>query len=237
MIEAGYSTNEIEVIKNKVDKYLKLREEIRMASGEKLDLKTYEADMRHLIDTYIQAEGSRRIDPFGDQSLLDIMINSGITKAIENIPEGIRNNKEAVAETIENNVRVKIIKDHLIDPAYFDEMSKLLSEIIKERKANAVSYENYLKKIAELAKRVKNLTRDDLPAGIKTNAQRALYRNLGKNEKLAVLVDTAVHNSIRADFRGNPPKENLIKMAIYKVLKDKAEVERIFQIVKQQNEY
>jgi type I restriction enzyme R subunit len=237
MIEAGYSTNEIEVIKNKVDKYLKLREEIRMASGEKLDLKTYEADMRHLIDTYIQAEGSRRIDPFGDQSLLDIMINSGITKAIENIPEGIRNNKEAVAETIENNVRVKIIKDHLIDPAYFDEMSKLLSEIIKERKANAVSYENYLKKIAELAKRVKNLTRDDLPIGIKTNAQRALYRNLGKNEKLAVLVDAAVHNSIRADFRGNPPKENLIKMAIYKVLKDKAEVERIFQIVKQQNEY
>ncbi|MBE3128850.1 MAG: hypothetical protein IMZ60_04135 [Actinobacteria bacterium] len=193
--------------------------------------------MRHLIDTYIQAEDSRRIDPFGDQSLLDIMINSGITKAIENIPEEIRNNKEAVAETIENNVRVKIIKDHLIDPAYFAEMSKLLSEIIKERKANAVSYEEYLKKIAELAKRVKNLTRDDLPAGIKTNAQRALYRNLGKSEKLAVLVDAAVYDSRHADWQGNPPKENLIKMAIYKVLKDKAEVERIFQIVKQQNEY
>jgi len=237
MIEAGYSTDGIEVIKKKVDKYLKLREEIRMASGEKLDLKTYEADMRHLIDTYIQAEGSRRIDPFGEQSLLDIMINSGITEAIENIPEGIRNNKEAVAETIENNVRVKIIKDHLIDPAYFNEMSKLLSEIIKERKANAVSYEEYLKKIAELAKRVKNLTRDDLPAGIKTNAQRALYRNLGKSEKLAVLVDAAVYGSRHADWQGNPPKENLIKMAIYKVLKDKAEVERIFQIVKQQNEY
>jgi len=62
------------VIKNKVDKYLKLREEIRMASGEKLDLKTYEADMRHLIDTYIQAEDSRRIDPFGDQSLRQLKI-------------------------------------------------------------------------------------------------------------------------------------------------------------------
>jgi type I restriction enzyme R subunit len=32
-----------------------------MASGEKLDMKPFEADMRHLIDTYIQAEGSRRI--------------------------------------------------------------------------------------------------------------------------------------------------------------------------------
>ncbi|MCX5711733.1 MAG: HsdR family type I site-specific deoxyribonuclease [Candidatus Omnitrophica bacterium] len=237
MSEAGYSTDEIVVIKNKVDKYLKLREEIRMASGEKLDLKTYEADMRHLIDTYIQAEDSRRIDPFGNQSLLDIMIKSGIADAIKKLPEGIRSSQEAVAETIENNVRVKIIKDHLIDPAYFDEMSKLLSEIVRERKANAVSYEEYLKKIAELVKRVANITRDDLPIGIKTNAQRALYHNLGKNEKLAVLVDAAVYSSRYADWRGNIPGEKLIKQAIYEVLEDKAEVERIFQIIKQQNEY
>jgi len=237
MSEAGYSVDEIKVIKNKVDKYLKLREEIRMASGEKLDLKTYEADMRHLIDTYIQAEDSRRIDPFGDQSLLDIMIKSGIVDAIKNLPEGIRKKKEAVAETIENNVRVKIIKDHLIDPAYFDEMSKLLSEIIRERKANAVSYEEYLKKIAELTKQVKNPAHDDLPAGIKTNAQRALYNNLGKDEKLAVLVDAAVYSSRCADWRGNIPAENLIKQAIHKELKDISEVENIFQIIKQQNEY
>jgi len=125
----------------------------------------------------------------------------------------------------------------LTDPAYFDEMSKLLSEIIKERKADAVSYEEYLKKIAELAKRVKNSAYDNLPAGIKTNAQRALYNNLGKNEKLAVLVDTAVYSSRRADWRGNIPSENLIKQAIYKELKDEAEVERIFRIVEEQSEY
>ncbi len=237
MSEAGYSAGEIEMIENKVDKYLKLREEIRMASGEKLDLKTYEADMRHLIDTYIQAEDSRRIDPFGDQSLLDIMINSGIAEAINNLPEGIRSSKEAVAETIAGNVRAKIIKDHLIDPAYFDEMSKLLSAIIKERKENAISYEEYLKKIAELAKRVTNPAQDDLPAEIKTNAQRALYHNLGNSAKSAGLVNDAVYSSRRADWRGNIPSENLIKQAIYEVLHDKDEVERIFQIIKQQNEY
>jgi type I restriction enzyme, R subunit len=95
----------------------------------------------------------------------------------------------------------------------------------------------YLKKIDDLAKRVANLTRGDLPAGIKSNAQRALYRNLGKNEGLAISVDTAVRTSLRADWRGNTPSENEIKYAIYKVLHDKAEVERIFQIVKQQDEY
>ena len=91
------------------------------------------------------------------------------------MPDGIKSSHEAVAETIENNVRRKIIKEHLIDPAYFEEMSEVLSEIIRERKANAINYEEYLKKIAELAKRVNTMTRDDLPPTIQTHGQRALY--------------------------------------------------------------
>jgi len=47
-----------------------------------------------------------------------------------------------------------------------------------------------------------------------TTAQRALYRNLGNNEKLAVLVDAAVFKSKRADWRGNPPSEQEIKGAV-----------------------
>ena len=40
-------------IKQQQTHYLNIREIIRKASGETLDLKPYEADMRHLIDTYI----------------------------------------------------------------------------------------------------------------------------------------------------------------------------------------
>ncbi len=237
MEEAGYTVKEIEDIKKRLDFYLKLREEIRKSSGETLDLKTYEADMRYLIDNFIQASESKRIDPFGDQTLLDIIVKSGIANAINNLPQGIKSNKEAVAETIENNVRRKIIKEHLIDPAYFEEMSKLLSEIIKERKASAVSYEEYLKKIAELAKRVNNMTRDDLPARIQTLAQRALYNNLGKDEALAIAMDEAIKRVKKADFKGDLRKENEIKAEIFKILKDENEVERIFPIIKQQSEY
>jgi type I restriction enzyme R subunit len=237
MEEAGYSDKEIEGIKKQLDFYLNLREEIRKASGETLDLKTYEADMRHLIDNFIQAEEPRKISLFENQTLIDLIVNTGIANAINNLPQGIKSSKEAIAETIENNVRRKIIKDHLIDPAYFEEMSKLLNEIIKERKANAVSYEEYLKKIAELAKRVNNLIRDDLPARIQTPAQRALYNNLGKNEALAIATDEAINRVKKADWKGNPQKENEIKAAIYEILKDRNEVERIFPIIKQQNEY
>ena len=46
MTEAGYTDKEIENIKKTLDNYLRLREIIRKASGETLDMKPFEADMR-----------------------------------------------------------------------------------------------------------------------------------------------------------------------------------------------
>lgn len=237
MNEAGYTDKEIKDVKWTLDNYLRLREIIRRASGETLDMKPYEADMRFLIDNFIQADQSRRIDPFENQSLLDIIIHSSIAEAVNQLPEGIRCSKEAVAETIENNVRQKIIKEHLIDPAYFEEMSKLLNTIIAELREKKINYEQYLQKMADLAKRVMNSQRADLPKSIKTSAQRALYNNLYKNEELTMACDDAVRANKLADWKGDEKKEEVLKAAIYKVLKSIDEVERIFPIIKQQHDY
>ena len=237
MEAAGYSEKEIADIKKQLDFYLKLREEIRKASGETLDLKTYEADMRHLIDNYIQAEESQKISPFGELTLLEIIVNTGIADAINSLPKGIQASKEAVAETIENNVRQKIIKEHLIDPAFFEEMSVLLNEIIKERKVNAISYEEYLKKIADLAKKVNEEKNDSTPDALNTPAKRALYNNLSLNESLALSVHESICQYRPDNWKGNETKERVIKSKLYEVLGDEKEVERLFPIVKQQGEY
>jgi len=237
MEEAGYTVSETIKIKKELDHYLKLREDIRIASGEVLDLKTYEADMRHLIDTYIQAEEPETISPFSDMSLLDIINSEGIVEAIESLPKGLRSSNEAVAETIENNVRKKIIKEHLIDPAFFEEMSKLLAELIKARKENAITYEEYLQKIAELAKQVNEGKSEETPNVLVTVAQRALYNNLGKDEDLAMQIDKVVKAEKRDDWRGNLPKEREIKQALFEVLKDVDKVEEIFTIIREQREY
>ncbi|MBW2558602.1 MAG: HsdR family type I site-specific deoxyribonuclease [Deltaproteobacteria bacterium] len=237
MEAAGYTRGEIDEIKKQLDFYLKLREEIRKASGETLDLKTYEADMRHLIDNYIQAEESQKISPFGDLTLLEIIVNTGIADAINSLPKGLQGSKEAVAETIENNVRRKIIKEHLIDPAFFEEMSILLNEIIKERKANAISYEEYLNKIAELAKTVQQGKSEKTPDELKTPAQRVLYNNLGEDTILALEVHENIIKHRPDNWKGNKTKEQIIKGKLYDVLGDEKEVERIFPIVKKQNEY
>lgn len=234
---AGYSANEAAEIKAEVADYAKLRETIRKASGETIDLKAYEADMRHLIDTYIEADHAKVISMFDDVPLLDIIVKSGIADAINTLPDSIKGNKDAVAETIANNVRSKILKEHLNDPAYYEKMSKLLDEIIADLKAKRDDYEAYLKKVAELAKKVQQGTGDGLPPTMDTPGRRALYNNLGMNESLVLAIDSEMKSSRPDGWRGNLAKEKIVKGAIYKVVKDEEQVEKVFPILKQHKEY
>ncbi len=234
---AGLNDHEIEHVKKRLDHYAKLREVIRNASNETLDLKSYEADMRYLLDSYIQADTAVVISPFGDMPLMDMIVKSGIAEAINAMPGGIKSNREAVAETIENNVRSAIIKDHLLDPAFFERMSQLLAEIIKRRKEKAVEYEEYLNQITELANKVATGHTDNTPRVLDTPAKRALYHNLDNDEALALEIDAVVRVTKSDGWRGNQAKESQVKYAIWKIVNDQNEVERIFNIVSQQSEY
>ncbi len=234
---AGYGDAKIKEIKGDLDRYAKLREIIRKASGETIDLKAYEADMRHLIDTYIEADEPRKISPFDGMPLLELIVKSGIAEAINRLPEGIKSNRGAIAETIENNVRSKIIKEHLNDPAFYEKMSALLDELIAARKSKAIEYEEYLKQIAALAIKVQAGQAADTPQALDTPGRRALYNNLNQNENMAITIDEAVKEARPDGWRGHKAREQVIKKALYDVLQDIAEVERIFLIIKQQREY
>jgi type I restriction enzyme R subunit len=233
---AGYSDADIKRIKKHVDDFVKLREIIRNASGENIDLKAYEADMRYLLDTYIEASEPNVISPFGDLPLLELIVKTGMADALSQLPKSLQGNHEAVAETIENNIRYTIIKAHLNDPAYFDKMSQLLNEIIANRKAKAIEYAEYLKQIAELAKKVISPSNPMSPT-IDTAGKRAIYNNLNENEELALAIDRKIKEVRPHGWRGVPAKESVIQFALYELLNDVAEVERIFAIIKQQSEY
>ena len=259
---AGYNTADISRIKHQIDHYLKVREIIRKASGETLDLKAYEADMRHLIDTYIEADEPRTISPFDGMSLLELIVKTGIDNAINTQLGVLKENKNAVAETIENNVRSKILKEHLADPIYYEKMSTLLDEIIADRKAEVIEYEEYLRRIAKLARDVEVGLAEDTPEQLKNSpALRALYNNLKKAGetpaladrvaeapeeyevssdqvlKKAMEIDAAVKQARPDEWRGVQAREQVIKAALYACLQDEDEVERIFLIIKAQGEY
>ena len=166
--------------------------------------------------------------------LLDLIVKTGIAEAINSQLGGLRGNKDAIAETIENNVRRKIVKDHLNDPAFFARMSALLDEIIAARRAKAIEYEGYLLQIANLVKHLQAGQSENTPSRLDTPGKRALYNNLNENEDLALRIDEKI-KAVRPDaWRGVQAREQTIKRALYEVLGDKSEVERIFLIIVQQ---
>ncbi len=248
---AGYAEADVARIKKQMDHYLNVREIVRKAAGEYLDLKAYEADMRHLIDTYIEADEPRKISPFDNIGLLELIVKLGIAHAIDAQLGGMKGNRGAIAETIENNVRSKIIKEHLNDPAYFEKMSALLDEIIALRKAKAIEYEEYLKRVAEIVMRVEAGQADDAPKELKTKGLRALYNNLRASHgdgagqtaaehpalTIALKIDEAIKANRPDGWRGVHAKEQVIKATLDYILKNDAEVESIFMIIKQWPEY
>jgi type I restriction enzyme R subunit len=231
MLEAGYTITEQAEIDKKLIFYTALKETIGNASGDFIDLKSYEADMRRLIDTYIKADDSRKIGEFDDFTLLDFVRAQGEKLGGKG--------KEAAAEAIENNIRKKVVEKILINPKYYEKMSAILDELIRARREGAIAYEKLLEKYIELTKNAEQPENNThYPENIRhSGALRAFYDNCGENEELALAIDKAVCESKQADFRYNQFKERKIKQALYRVLNDKDEVERLYNIVVEQGEY
>ncbi len=202
MSQAGYSAKEAEEIEKKVKFFTNLRDEIKHASGEYIDLKSFEPGMRQLIDMYISADPSRKISGFGDMSLIQLIVERG-EAALEQLPKGIREDREAMAETIEHNARKVIIEESPGNPKYYEKMSELLDELVRERKREAIAYEEYLKRIIELTRRVKQPANSrDYPSTLNTAAKRALYDNLERNAALALDLDELIRNTMQDSWRG-----------------------------------
>lgn len=241
MAEAGYKPKEIESIKNDIKHFESVRKEIQLASGDWVDLKQYEPAMRHLIDSYIGAEESKKVSAFDDFSLIELMVKDG-KAALDKLPENIKKDKKAMAETIENNMRKVIIEESPTNPIYYEKMSVLLDELIKMRNLEAEQYEEYLKKIVELAIKIKKPeTSNEYPSAINTQAKRALYDNLDKDEPLSIAMDSAIIYGKYDNWEGHPQREKHLKIKVVKpVLEEYHKPEKldpIFEVIKQQKEY
>ena len=150
MEDAGYTNAQAEAIKKEIAHYVDVRAEVKLGAGEDVDFKQYEAGMRYLLDTYIQASASETVSNFEDTGLIDLIVKLG-AGALDKLPAGIRKDPEAVAETITNNMRKVIIDERAMNPKYYDKMSELLDAILEERRRGALDYKDYMAKLLEHA--------------------------------------------------------------------------------------
>src|SRR5438445_4020966 len=111
---AGYAADEAEQVKREVKHYENVRGEVKLASGDAIDLKRYEPAMRHLIDTYIRAEESVTVSELDDLSLVQLIVERGV-EGLKKASKTLKMKEKTAAETIDNNVRRLIIDQTLIN--------------------------------------------------------------------------------------------------------------------------
>jgi type I restriction enzyme R subunit len=259
---AGYSDAEAATVRKEVELYSDLRGAIKKHSGEELDIKPYEADMRHLLNTYVQADPAAGLGELGDLSLTEMIIETGIHDAIaRKLNEKGRLSRNAIAEGIINNVRKTIIRDQLTDPRFYDQMSKLLDDLIQQSRADTAAYEEFLRKAEALVRR---LAEKQPEAGVPTalhgkREATVIYNNLPrilmfgsggsrvadgavdletKLSELALQIDLVMRERAPAGWKGDQAREAQVKNALFPLLdRNRDATLALFELVKNQPGY
>lgn len=252
---AGYSEAEAKSLQKEVDFYSETRAAIKKYSGEELDIKPFEADMRHLLNTYIQADPAAEMGNLNSLSLTDLIVKTGIHDAIaRKLNEKGKLSKNAIAEGIINNVRKTIIRDQLTDPRFYAKMSKLLDDLIKQSRVDAAAYEAFLKKAEELVKRMAmKATVAGVPAVLHGKPGAiVLFNNLATipvtsfqcpadvdgKAVLALEIDQTMREQAQSGWKGDEMKERIVQNFLHKLMqKDATAMQSMFEIIKNQADY
>ena len=242
----GYTEKDVERLRTDISGYNKIKEMIKLASCDYIDQKPYEADMRYILDTYIRASDSDVISKLGDMSLIELLLNGQTTTPVELVAKLPWSNA-AKAETIENNLQHEIVKKLDTNNAYYGPLSEMLQTLIYQRKIAAISYEEYLRQVVELARAVIHPEEDSrYPDSIKdSEARRALYDYFQGNAELAASVDETIRLFSRPGWKAYYPSERELGSVLYQKFqsygydeeKAEAEANRILKIAKRQVEY
>jgi len=253
LAEAGYSAAEIAAMEQETQFYADTRAAIKRHSGEELDIKPYEADMRHLLNTYIQADPAAALGSLSQLSLTEMIIETGIHDAIaQKLNAKNQLSNRAVAEGIINNVRKTIIRDQLTDPRFYEEMSKLLADLIRQQRDEAADYEKWLQDAEALIRRLqKKQPTANVPAALHGKPEAiVLFNNLSsipattfqcpaddeQKAALALELDLAMREQAPAGWKGDETREKQVLNALFPLMsRDRTATLAIFEIIKHQD--
>ena len=255
LTEAGYTDTEVAAIKGEVEFYVDIRASIKKHAGEELDIKPFEADMRHLLNTYVQADAAADLGDLGALSLTELIVQSGIHDAIaKKLNAQGKLSRKAIAEGIINNVRKTIIREQLTDPKFYEQMSKLLDDLIAQSRSDAEAYEEFLRKAEDLVRKLAEMQPGaNVPIVLHGNLEAAtIYNNLDSirattfkyptdeeyRAALALQIDRAVRERAPAGWKGDETRERTVQNAIFPLLdRDREATQALFDIIKHQSGY
>jgi type I restriction enzyme R subunit len=192
---------------------------------------------------------------------LELIVKTGIHDAIAmKLNENGKLTRNAIAEGIINNVRKTIIREQLTDPRFYENMSLLLDDLIRQRRDDTVAYEEFLRKAEELVRKMaEGQTLYEIPAKLQDRPEgRVIYNNLpdimeksaayglvmengGDKEALADLavnIDNAMREYAPAGWPGDDAREKQVLNALFPLMgRNRQATLALFELIKNMRGY
>ena len=250
--DTSFTIAEIDYIKQEIKHYADMLTAVKLAAAEELDTKPYEQDMRHLLNTYVDASTAEILGDLNDNSLYNLVIATGIHEAIAK-KFGDKLKQKNIAEGIINNIQQILVSKQHQDPAYYAKISEKLVELTQQQRESAEGYQQFLANAEQLINNINKPTQDYKLPNILTGKPEAIviYNNLAsidyenyscpnntqEKAELAVAIDMIILDNKQHGWLGDQAKERMLKKNLYEKLQDATATEALFSIIKQQSRY
>ncbi len=232
MEEAGFTKEEAESIYRKVKDYDELRHALMQRSGDYVDMKLYDAQMRSLLDRYIVAPRSEKLVELNDFSFLDIISINEVTGDVEVDVEAGQElgGQRGVAETMTANVRRVVNRKREQNPEEYRRFSDRINRLLEELRQGVIEYKEFLKQIKKIGEELRQ--GNIMDARLDTAAKRNLCDNLGGNIELTLKVYAIAKQFAQPRFRQNKQIKKQLLRQIEKVLNgEDFEAENVLGII------
>ena len=136
--------------------FMRLRSSVSRRYAEVVDFKEYEPRIQKLVDQHV---GTGEVERITD--LVDIFNSDAFAKEVDRL-----SSTASKADTIAFRTK-RTIRDLMQqDPAFYSRFSKLLEDAIRAFREQRLSDAEYLRKVEQIADRVRNRTGDDIPSAL-----------------------------------------------------------------------
>ena len=213
--------------------FIRLRNSVRRRYAEVVDFKEYEPRIRKLVDQHV---GTGEVERITD--LVDIFNADAFAREVDRLSSAA-----SKADTIAFRTK-RTIHDHLQkDPAFYRQFSEMLEDAIRAFREQRLSDAEYLRKVEQIAERVRNRTGDDIPAALAhrdvakaffgvlqevfatRTVQAANVRDIGATVSLAI--DDIIQEHRIVHWTRNTDVQNRMKGAIEDYLFERMERENL----------
>ena len=188
MKEAGFTEQEADNIYRKVKDMEELSHAIMQASGDYVDMKRYDAQMRALLDRYVTAPRSEKLEQLDDFSFLDIINIDDVTGDVttDDDAEQELGGRRGVAETLTANVRRVINRKKEQNPEEYERFSARINRLLEELRQGTIEYKEFLRQIKQMGEQLRQGQQGD--PRLDNAAKRDLCDNLGGNVELTLRI-------------------------------------------------